>query len=178
MLSAGLMHLGFLPIRDFIVVNDGENERILSWRSLRPQPTTETIAAAAALVDPLAPSRESEKRAVDDDAGTQRLKYISGGDGQELVYQRKAEEARKLTSAIAADPQFEPEPSDYPMLTAGIGLDGATLSDCAALVLAKDAAWTAIAASIDIIRRTARADIDMAADEAAIRAVRPAIQWP
>jgi hypothetical protein len=164
------------PFVDWTLRDSGEGPE-LAYFNEQKLGTAPTIEAIAAYIADLAPLRAAEKRAVDLDAGAERLQYISGGDGQELVYQRKAEEARRLLAALAADPGYVADLADYPMLAAGIGFDGATLAECAALVAARDTAWTQIAAAIDLIRRTARAAIDAAADEAAIMAVRPAIHW-
>ncbi len=109
---------------------------------------------------------------IDAAAENERLKYITSGAGQAMTYQRKAEEARACL--VATDPQ----PADYPMLAAEIGITAATLTGVAEVVNAAYQAWLAIGAQIEAARLGAKAAIDAAttADEA--RAAAEAVVWP
>lgn len=114
------------------------------------------------------------KRAVDDAAEIERLKYITGGAGQAMTYARKTDEARRVEAAIAAEEDVQP--ADYPLLAASLGIDGSTIAEVAAVIIAMDAAWAQIGAAIEAARLGAKQAIDAADDEATARAVAPA--WP
>lgn len=114
------------------------------------------------------------KRGIDDAAEVERLKYITGGAGQAMTYARKTDEARRAQAAIAAEEDIQPV--DYPLLAATIGIDGNTLAEVAAVIIAMDAAWAQIGAAIEAARLGAKQAIDAAEDEATARAVAPA--WP
>lgn len=114
------------------------------------------------------------KRAIDDAAELERLKYITAGAGQAMTYQRKVEEARRLQAAIAAEEEIVP--GDYPLLSASLGIDGETLADVAGVVLGMDAAWAQIGAAIETARLAGKKAVDDAGDEAAARAV--VVAWP
>lgn len=114
------------------------------------------------------------KRAVDDAAEIERLKYITGGAGQAMTYARKTDEARRVEAAIAAEEDVQP--ADYPLLAASLGIDGNTIAEVAAVILAMDTAWAQIGAAIEAARLGAKQAIDAADDEATARAVAPA--WP
>lgn len=134
------------------------------------------LAAAVSAIDPddegpyLARIKIDLKRAIDDAAEAERLRYITGGSGQAMTYARKVEEAR----AASADPA--PSAANYPLLAASIGIDGPDVAAIAAVVLLMDAAWAQIGAAIEAARLGAKAAIDLAQTTAAARAVVPA--WP
>ena len=46
MLASILLHMGFLPDRDFVVRDDGGGPYIYRWTSQQPQPTPAELAAA------------------------------------------------------------------------------------------------------------------------------------
>lgn len=116
------------------------------------------------------------KAAVDDAAERERLKYVTAGAGQAMEYQQAATEAADLLSAIQFDPDFELNPSQFPMLAASIGIDGETLAEVAATVNTMHAQWRAIGSAIRAARLNAKAAIDAAEDEAAAMAV--SAVWP
>lgn len=127
-----------------------------------PPPTPEQLAEL----------KSRAKTMVDADAERERLRYITPGEGQVLTYLRKVEQARAAITAA------NPQPADYPLLAATIGLDGVTVTEVAQTILAMDAAWEQIGAAIEQVRMTAKAAIDAAADVAALQAARDAVQWP
>lgn len=118
----------------------------------------------------LAEVKAQLKAAIDEAAEAERQKYITAGAGQAMTYQRKVEEARRLAD------DGEPDPADYPLLSASVGIDGADLAAVAAVVLGMDAAWAQIGAGIETARLAAKAAIDAAETEVAARAVE--IVWP
>ncbi|MCX2696397.1 hypothetical protein [Ochrobactrum chromiisoli] len=112
------------------------------------------------------------KRQVDVDAETERLKYITPGNGQTMTYQQKVTEAQAFKVAAS------PVEADYPILSSEVGITAETLGEVADIVLAAFAQWQQIGAAIESIRLGAKRDIDAAQDEAAVRAVVNAIVWP
>lgn len=134
--------------------------------------TWQVLDAAAQL----AALKADLKAAVDDAAERERLKYVTAGAGQAMEYQQAAAEAADLLSAIQFDPEFEPDPAQFPMLAASIGIDGDTLAEVAATVNTMHTQWQAIGSAIRAARLTAKAAIDAAGDEAAAQAIKPA--WP
>lgn len=116
--------------------------------------------------------KQSMKTFIDAAAETERLKYITPGNGQAMTYQQKVTEAQALKSAAS------PQVSNYPILSSEVGITAETLGEVADIVLAAFAQWQQIGAAIESIRLGAKRDIDAAADEAAARAIIDAIEWP
>lgn len=120
--------------------------------------------------EPLAALKADLKAAIDVEAERQRLRYITPGAGQAMTYARKVEQAR------AAQADAEPEPEDYPLLAASIGIDGGDILAVAATVLAMDAAWEQIGAAIEAARLNGKRAIDLAETVEAARSVE--VIWP
>jgi hypothetical protein len=108
---------------------------------------------------------------VDADAEATRLLWITPGSGQALTYEQKRIEAERM----ASDPA--PQPVDYPMLAAEVGITADTLAAVGALVRARAAAWTAVAAQIESLRLQAKAAV-LAANNAAEARAAAAVHWP
>ncbi|APY14763.1 hypothetical protein BKD02_11245 [Brucella sp. 09RB8910] len=121
---------------------------------------------------PLIVIKTSLKQLVDANAETERLNYITPGNGQAMTYQQKVVEAQALKAAT------NPKASDYPILSSEVGITADTLGEVADIVLAAFAQWQQIGAAIEAIRLGAKRDIDAAEDEAAARAIVDAIVWP
>ena len=127
---------------------------------LPPEPTLDQLKALAS-------------RRIDINAERARQVWATGGELQSLVYSEKRREAETFD----ADPA--PNAASYPLLSAEIGLTGATLADVAAVVLEKSAAWTQAAAAIERIRVGAKKGIAAATDQAGIDAVVAGMKpWP
>lgn len=131
-------------------------EALLNPPALEPT-LTESIAAAL--------------QTIDDRAETARLRYITPGNGQSMVYQRKAEEAEKLQL------DSSPDAANYPLLSAEIGITGATLADVAAAVLETRNLWLAAAGAIETERLTAKRAVAAAEDTATVAAVINALSY-
>lgn len=110
------------------------------------------------------------KANIDAEAEAQRLKYITPGSGQAMTYVRKVEQAK------AAQAHADPQPGDYPLLDASVGLDGADILAVAASVLAMDAAWEQIGTAIEKARLSAKKAIDLARTVEVANAVE--VIWP
>ncbi|MBQ0707725.1 MULTISPECIES: hypothetical protein [Brucella/Ochrobactrum group] len=129
---------------------------------LMPQPTPEDLSSL----------KSALKQGVDAWAETERLKYITPGEGQAMTYQQKVVEARAFKIASS------PKAADYPVLSSEVGITAETLSEVADVVLAAFSLWQQIGAAIEAVRLGAKRDIDAAANEAAARAIVDAIEWP
>ena len=115
--------------------------------------------------------RQRAMEQVDAQAEFQRLALITPGAGQALVYERKRAEAERM--ATDADPQ----PADYPLLAAEVGITAATLAEVGATVRAMASNWIAAAAAIEGARLRAKAAIAAASTPPAIRAATQ-VAWP
>lgn len=100
------------------------------------------------------------RAAVDAAAEAARLTWITPGSGQAMVYQAKVEEAADLVGRGGGNAE------DYPLLAASIGIEGATVADVAAAVLAVRAQWLALAAAIERARLGAKHALDALAEGA------------
>ncbi|MEZ2410568.1 hypothetical protein AB6806_27605 [Bosea sp. RCC_152_1] len=114
--------------------------------------------------------KSSLKAQIDAQAEVQRLRYITPGSGQAMTYARKVEQAK------AAQADADPQPGDFPLLAASLGIDGGDVEAVAATVLAMDAAWAQIGAAIEAVRLNAKRAIDEAETAEAAQEVEPA--WP
>ncbi|SMD02759.1 hypothetical protein [Rhizobium sp. RU36D] len=112
------------------------------------------------------------KRDIDATAETERLKYITPGAGQAMTYQAKASEAR----LYLADPS--PDPQDYPLLAAEVGITAEDMSGVATAVLAAERQWHLVGAAIEAVRLGAKEAISVATTKAEADAVFAAITWP
>lgn len=126
----------------------------------------------------LATLKASLKARLDADAEAERLRYITAGAGQAMEYQQAAAEADLLLTAVAADPEIEPDPLQYPMLAASVGIDGDTLVDVATTVATMHGQWRVIGSAIRAARRAGKEAIDAAPTAEAAQAAFDAVEWP
>lgn len=111
----------------------------------------------------LAAAREAALAAVDKLA---RLRADALG-GETPAHAAKREEAERMIREAALR---EPDPSDYPMLDAEIGITAASLIEVAGVVHSRAAAWRKALAVIEAERLAAKAAIRAATSHLAIRA--------
>lgn len=109
---------------------------------------------------------------IDAAAEAERLRYITGGAGQAMTYQRKADEARACLTAT------DPMPADYPMLAAEIGITAEDLTGVAQIVNAAYEAWLAVGSQIEAERLGTKAAIDAATTVEEASAAAEAVVWP
>ncbi|TAY66563.1 hypothetical protein ELG88_09855 [Rhizobium leguminosarum] len=137
----------------------------------------ETMLAAEDWRDAQAPAQLTRlktmiKLEIDASAEAERLKYITPGSGQALTYSQKSDEANRYlaaTSRVAAD---------YPLLSAEVGITASDISGVAAVVKAAFEQWQIIGARIEASRLRAKASIEEASTEEAVRAAAAAVVWP
>lgn len=132
--------------------------RLVGGKLLPPVPTASDLDAVKADL----------KWAVDTNAEKERGRYLTAGSGQAMTYQAKAAEAIRYDATGGV--------GEYPFLSCEVGITGATLEDVAAVVLDMHNQWQAIGGEIERVRLLAKAQIDLAQDEAIARAVVPV--WP
>lgn len=146
----------------------------------RIDPATRRVIPYAPPID-AATVKAAAKRAVDQTAEKVRLRHITPGDGQSLVYARKEAQAR---ACLAAHDAANPPPAGaYPALEAEIGINGADVLAVAQVVVGLADAWGAIADQIEALRLSAKAAIAAVPDdapdlEAQIAAIEASIVWP
>ncbi len=112
------------------------------------------------------------KTSIDVQAEEARLNYITPGTGQAMTYQQKASEAARFLAAT------NPVASDYPLLTAEVGITAADIGGVAQVVSAAYAQWQVIGAAIENVRLGTKATIEAAATEDAANAAFRAVHWP
>lgn len=109
---------------------------------------------------------------LDAEAEAVRARYITVGSGQAMTYMAKAAEA---AAAVAEE---DPEPADYPLLSAEVGITAATLAEVAAVVLAAHRDWQVMGAAIEAARLGGKAAVMAAEDAVAAAAAAAAVSWP
>lgn len=112
----------------------------------------------------LALSRRVAIAGVNRRIGEARAPFITQIPGQEMLYLVKEAEAK----TFVVDPA--PVMSQYPLITAEVGITGGTALQVAQVWLGRGALWRQIAATLEAMRLTAAAAIDAAPDAAAIDA--------
>lgn len=132
---------------------------------------------AVMAVDTSAPAyldiiKDRLKKKVDEQAETERLRYITPGAGQAMTYQQKMEEVRALTQ------DAEPDEANYPLLSAEVGITAPTLTEVATVVLAAFQQWQQVGALIEGTRLSAKAAIDATETEADAQAAFDGVGWP
>lgn len=129
------------------------------------------LICATGASDALQQLKISLKSNVDQSAETERLKYITPGAGQAMTYQQKADEAGRYLAASA------PNASDYPLLSAEVGITAADISGVAQVIAAAFARWQAIGGAIEAVRLAAKKAIDDATTVDAANAAAN-VTWP
>lgn len=116
--------------------------------------------------------KERLKAVIDQAAERQRLRYITAGAGQAMTYAQKAEEARLCLDAT------EPDPEDYPLLAAEIGITANTLVGVAQVVATANAQWLQIGRTIEAARLSAKKAVSEAETAENAQAAADAVVWP
>jgi len=100
---------------------------------------------------------------IDLEAGEQRKRFITVVPGQEMVYQLKLEEARKVLEEKAST-------KSVPHIAAEAKLAGRSLKQQAELVTAKAREWAEASARIELIRMCAKRKVEEASTPAELEA--------
>lgn len=129
----------------------------------------------------LAKLKAQISRAVDDDAERYRLKFISPGDGMQMTYREKLEQAHGVNAmGEAAANALTPEQSaaQFPTLAASVGIEGASLWAVAQLVLTKYAEFAQISFFVERKRLGEKKAIGEATSVAQVKSIYDAVIWP
>ena len=148
----------------------------------------QAVLAPFGLAADLAVLKTTLSAAIDAEAEQQRLRYITAGSGQAMVYLQKqtqaaiALNAQPATAAATADANA----AAYPLLAAEIGITvdpttNAPATDVLGVARQVNATvqqWMPIAAAIERARMATKAAIGAATTAEAAQAARDAVQWP
>ena len=140
-----------------------------------------TLEAVIAAHNPQSGVKGELKARLDDDAERIRLRYITPGSGMAMTYTEKRDQANAVhdLGEAAANALTEQQAAEqFPTLAASVGLEAATLWDCAILVIQKTEAWATLSHVIERTRLSGKKAIGDASDAAAARAAYEAITWP
>ncbi|MDP9840763.1 hypothetical protein J2T09_005551 [Neorhizobium huautlense] len=110
--------------------------------------------------------------AIDDAAEIQRKRYITAGDGQAMTYMQKASEAARY---LAAE---DPQPEDYPLISAEVGIAAETHHAVATIIDDSNRQWQVIGSALEAVRLDAKKSIAEASSLEAAHAVTDAVIWP
>jgi len=120
-------------------------------------------------------------RRIDADAEGERLRHITPGDGQQMVYREKFEQAQgvhglgeQAASALTSDQAR----AQFPTLAASVGIEAPTLWACAQLVLTRYAAFADRSYDIERARLSGKAAVSAASTPQDVNAAYEAITWP
>lgn len=134
--------------------------------------TLQEVLSPFGLFCSLAALKVGMKKEIDAAAERERLKYITPGAGQAMTYQQKMEEVR----ALAQDP--DPEPGNYPLLSAEIGITAPTVSEVAAVVLSAYQQWQHVGARIEASRLAAKKTLSEVETVEEAKAMLSVLVWP
>ncbi len=156
-----------------------------TWRvDFSDAATDQQKAQAAAIVDgfdPMAPVKTEYNKKIDADAEAVRLRYITSGAGMAMTYQEKFAQAQAVSTmgeqAANAMTQADRE-LQFPTLSASVGIEAATLWQCAELVLGKYAQFAALSLTIERRRLSGKAAVNAATTGAEAKAAYEGITWP
>lgn len=137
-------------------------------------------AEEAAATPELSALKAAVKKRIDSDAERIREQYVTVGTCMAMTYIEKHNQAQAVdalgqTAAEALTP--EQRIAQFPTLSASVGLEAATLWDCAQLVITKYEEWSTLSHTIETIRLAGKNAVSNASDAAAVQAAYEAISW-
>ena len=130
--------------------------------------------------EPLDDLKASLKQMVDADAEEIRLKYITPGVGMSITYREKLEQAEEVIAQgqAAIDALDSAQAiAAYPTLAASIGIEAASLWNCAQTVIAQYQAWAILSHEIEKRRLGGKKVISESTDNTSAQAAYDAISW-
>lgn len=159
---------------DAVEISDEEYKRLLELQaagySIEPGDNGKPVAIAPAVLS-IETVRALAYIRIDADAERQRLKYITPGHGQAMVYSEKASEAVRF----AAD--TSPTLGNYPLLMAEVGLTADTIEDVVQTILSRRNLWLWIAAKIERARLQAKKLVNESDSPEEIEAIVAGVIW-
>jgi len=100
-------------------------------------------------------TKEDAKRNVDDAAERARLRHVTDGIGQSLVYAEKVAQAADFAAAGFPSKEI----SSYPLVEVQCSVDSCTPKEAANTILHNHSRWLAVCTRIESIRLIAKRDI-------------------
>ena len=181
---ASKVHAVVAAVAPIASVAIGRRNDRATWRiDFKPEATVDQRLEAERIVrefDALSVLKTRLMQAVDADAEVVRQRYITPGDGMQMVYAEKFAQAQAVhamgEAAASAIPPAD-STAQFPTLAASVGIEAETLYGCAMLVLGKYAAFAQRSYAIERTRLLGKRDIAAAADAAAAQAVYEALTW-
>jgi len=155
------------------VVADVPSDVAIGWTwnsSVFSPPVADTISVVKAKAN----------ATIDTAAERVRLRYITPGDGMQLTYREKLEQAEHVAAGgqTAADAMSPTDAaSNYPVLSASIGIEAPSLWTASQLVISRYAAWATKARAIELRRLTAKKAITDATSIESVNSVLASTQW-
>lgn len=198
MTIARLVENQIAETRSDIVLADVPEHKRAQWRAVegdKPShnPETHTISGPVYQIESsrvlrvwtvtpkdLSATKQKLISQVDFDAELVRLKHITPGDGMAMTYREKFEQAELVNEIgeTAANALSEAERiAAYPTLAASVGLEAATLWECAQLVRAKYAQFAQLSHVIEKTRLSGKSAVSAATTVAEAQAAYEAITW-
>ena len=104
-------------------------------------------------------------RQVNEQTGKVRQRYITTIPGQEMVYLPKEAEARSYVQ------DRKPNPLNYPLLTAEVGVTGDSHWEVAQIVLNKAMRWRTVNAQLEQLRLSTTKQINEAVSQEALNQI-------
>jgi len=142
--------------------------------------TSDGIVKVSLIVKAIKSIKSEGSARIDSAAERARLKYITTGSGQALVYDLKRNELLAYDKVISDG--GSPIAINYPLMNERAARKGVTLDAVATEWRAKVTEWIAIAAQIEGLREGAKDAIDAVADtptaESEIEFIVNGITWP
>jgi len=123
---------------------------------------TKTIITIDLVID-LNEEKEQANRRIDNVAENARLRYITGGAGQAMIYQEKAKQADAYAAA-----GYPVVTTDYPMIQSEANATGTNTTAAADGIIAARNTWLIVGAEIEEARLTGKAGVSAATTVTAI----------
>jgi hypothetical protein len=160
-----LGQLGFEENYDYTVTK-ANGVQTIKWLSETPEPSVaemEVVLEELLLLNPVQDllfHQRIAKNTIDGSAETARMRHITFGSGQAIVYQEKAKDAERYK----AD-GYPGGMSQYPWIKAESDATGTTPKVAAKNILNKRDAWVVKGVEIEKFRRFWKLEVDKATDE-------------
>lgn len=181
---AHALHEALVAVCPIDGVSIGRWEDRDTWRiDFKAEATEEQKAAAVNILNsfnPVEAAKAGYANRIDEAAEQLRLKYLSPGAGMTMTYQEKLVQARavqELGEAAANALTLQQYQEQYPTLAASVGVEAASLFDCANLVVQKYKQFAQLSYVIEKKRLQAKKAIRLAQTEEELKAIVEEVQW-
>ncbi len=170
-----LSYMGYEDGTDFVVVDllDGNGPTIETWNHGDTQPSetdvTNFYASYQASPDRLTEKKTRAKLRIDQAAERARLRHVTDGAAQAMVYLQKGNEADAFITA-----GYPADLTGYPFIQAEMNASGQTKEQAADAIKTKRDAWVTLGANIEEERLGGKKNVENATDESGVNSARDA----